>query len=76
MAAAACVPGTVVNQTAGGGQRSQVTLGHPSGLLTVGATIELTVIEEDTPPIWRITKAVMSRSARILMEGSVRVPAP
>lgn len=76
IAAAACVPGTVVNQAAGGGQRSQVTLGHPSGLLTVGATIESTVIEEDTPPIWRITKAVMSRSARILMEGSVRVPAP
>ncbi|WP_306330928.1 2-methylaconitate cis-trans isomerase PrpF [Vibrio injensis] len=76
IAAAACVPGTLVNQTAGGGQRSQVTFGHPSGTLTVGATIEGMIIEGQTQPVWQITKAVMSRSARILMEGSVRVPAP
>lgn len=76
IAAAACVPGTLVNQTAGGGQRSQVTFGHPSGTLTVGATIEGMIIEGQAQPVWQITKAVMSRSARILMQGWVRVPAP
>ncbi|EKO3564114.1 2-methylaconitate cis-trans isomerase PrpF [Vibrio metschnikovii] len=76
IAAAACVPGTLVNQAAGGGQRSQVTFGHPSGTLTVGATIEGMIIEGQTQPVWQITKAVMSRSARILMQGWVRVPAP
>lgn len=65
---AAAVPGTLVNQAAGGGERTAVRFGHPSGTLRVGAEAELANGE------WTVTKAIMSRSARILMEGWVRVP--
>jgi probable AcnD-accessory protein PrpF len=67
--AAAAVPGTLVNLVAGGGARSSIRFGHPSGTLRVGAEAS------QSDGQWRITKAVMSRSARILMEGWVRVPA-
>lgn len=66
--AAAAVPGTLVNLAAGGGKRSEVVLGHPSGTLRVGA--EATQIDDE----WVVKKAIMSRSARVLMEGWVRVP--
>ncbi len=69
IAAAAAVPGTLVNQAAGGGQRDEVRFGHPSGTLRVGAQANQASGE------WAVTKAVMSRSARVLMEGWVRVPA-
>ncbi|MFL7866472.1 2-methylaconitate cis-trans isomerase PrpF [Vibrio cincinnatiensis] len=69
IAAAACVPGTIVNEAAGGGEKTQVVFGHPSGTLKVGA--KACHSEQG----WRVEKAVMSRSARILMEGWVRVPA-
>lgn len=65
---AAAVPGTLVNLAAGGGERSAVRFGHPSGTLRVGAE----ALEVDGE--WRVAKAVMSRSARVLMEGWVRVP--
>ncbi len=65
---AAAVPGTLVNLAAGGGERSVVRFGHPSGTLRVGAQAARVDGE------WRVTKAVMSRSARVLMEGWVRVP--
>ena len=65
---AAAIPGTLVNQAAGGGERSAVRFGHPSGTLRVGA--EAALVNGD----WTVTKAIMSRSARILMEGWVRVP--
>ncbi len=65
---AAAVPGTLVNLAAGGGEREVVTFGHPSGTLRVGAKAEKMNGE------WTVTKAIMSRSARILMEGFVRVP--
>lgn len=65
---AAAIPGTLVNQAAGGGERQAVTFGHPSGTLKVGAKAGLM---EDQ---WQVTKAIMSRSARILMEGVVRIP--
>ncbi|RZU46891.1 2-methylaconitate cis-trans isomerase [Fluviicoccus keumensis] len=65
---AAAVPGTLVNQAAGGGEREAVRFGHPSGTLRVGAQAKLVNGE------WTVTKAIMSRSARILMEGWVRVP--
>ena len=66
---AAAIPGTLVNIAASGGDNLQsVTFGHPSGTLTVGAT----VTREDN--VWQVTKATMSRSARVLMEGWVRVP--
>ena len=65
---AAAVPGTLVNQAAGGGEREAVRFGHPSGTLRVGAQA---VLVNDQ---WAVTKAIMSRSARILMEGWVRVP--
>jgi probable AcnD-accessory protein PrpF len=67
---AAAIPGTLVNLAAGGGERSAVRFGHPSGTLRVGA--EATRQNGE----WSVTKAVMSRSARVLMEGWVRVPAP
>ena len=66
---AAAIPGTLVNLAAGGGERTAVTFGHPSGTLRVGAEAKLENGE------WKVTKAIMSRSARILMEGWVRVPA-
>ncbi len=66
---AAAVPGTLVNLAAGGGERTAVRFGHPSGTLRVGAEAKLVNGE------WMVTKAIMSRSARILMEGWVRVPA-
>ena len=69
IATAASIPGTVVNLAAGGGARSVVRFGHPSGTLRVGAEARLENGE------WIVTKAIMSRSARILMEGFVRVPA-
>jgi probable AcnD-accessory protein PrpF len=65
---AAAIPGTLVNQAAGGGERNAVRFGHPSGTLRVGAEAKLVNGE------WTVTKAIMSRSARILMEGDVRVP--
>jgi probable AcnD-accessory protein PrpF len=68
IAAAAAVPGTVVNAAAGGGTREVVVFGHPSGTLRVGA--ELRQVDGQ----WSATKAIMSRSARVLMEGTVRVP--
>ena len=66
---AAAIPGTLVNLAAGGGEREAVRFGHPSGTLRVGAEAKLVDGQ------WQVTKAVMSRSARILMEGWVRVPA-
>ncbi len=68
IATAAAVPGTLVNQAAGGGARNTVRFGHPSGTLRVGAEAQC------TNGSWQVTKALMSRSARILMEGWVRVP--
>ncbi|MFQ2551937.1 2-methylaconitate cis-trans isomerase PrpF [Aeromonas caviae] len=65
---AAAIPGTLVNLAAGGGEREAVRFGHPSGTLRVGARAEQVAGQ------WTVTKAVMSRSARILMEGWVRVP--
>lgn len=66
--AAAAIPGTLVNIAAGGGNCSSVTFGHPSGTLKVGAQASL------VDNRWIVNKAIMSRSARILMEGYVRVP--
>jgi len=66
---AAAIPGTLVNIAAGGGARNAVRFGHPSGTLRVGA--EARRVDGE----WTVTKAVMSRSARVLMEGRVRVPA-
>ena len=69
IATAAAVPGTLVNLAAGGGDREAVRFGHPSGTLRVGAAAEL-----DGNGQWTAKKAVMSRSARVIMEGWVRVP--
>ncbi|MBB3122388.1 2-methylaconitate cis-trans isomerase PrpF [Pseudoduganella violacea] len=65
---AAAIPGTLVNLAAGGGEREAVRFGHPSGTLRVGAQAVQANGE------WSVTKAIMSRSARVLMEGWVRVP--
>lgn len=65
---AAAIPGTLVNLAAGGGERQAVRFGHPSGTLRVGAQAQRVDGE------WVVTKAIMSRSARVLMEGVVRVP--
>ena len=66
---AAAIPGTLVNLAAGGGKREAVRFGHPSGTLRVGAEAKC------LNGRWCVRKAVMSRSARVLMEGFVRVPA-
>ncbi|MEW9584852.1 2-methylaconitate cis-trans isomerase PrpF [Paraburkholderia sp. DGU8] len=65
---AAAISGTLVNLAAGGGEREAVRFGHPSGTLRVGAQASRKDGE------WTVTKAIMSRSARVLMEGWVRVP--
>ena len=65
---AAAIPGTLVNLAAGGGDLGAVRFGHPSGTLRVGA--QATQVKGE----WTVTKAIMSRSARVLMEGWVRVP--
>ena len=65
---AAAIPGTLVNLAAGGGERSAVRFGHPSGTLRVGAE----AVQRDGA--WSVSKAIMSRSARVLMEGRVCVP--
>jgi hypothetical protein len=69
IATAAAIPGTLVNLAAGGGERNAVRFGHPSGTLRVGAA----ATKRDGE--WVIEKVIMSRSARVLMEGWVRVPA-
>ena len=69
IATAAGVPGTLVNKAAGGGTKESIRFGHPSGTLQVGAKVE-----QDGKGKWIVTNAIMSRSARVLMEGSVRVP--
>lgn len=68
IAAAAAIPGTLVNTAAGGGKRDSVVFGHPSGSLKVGSQV---IQHNDT---WQINKISMSRSARVLMEGRVCVP--
>ena len=65
---AAAIPGTLVNLAAGGGERSAVRFGHPSGTLRVGAEAVC------TDGAWSVAKAIMSRSARVLMEGRICVP--
>lgn len=66
---AAAIPGTTVNLAAGGGDRTMVNFGHPSGTLQVGAECR------QVNGQWTAIKAIMSRSARVLMEGQVRIPA-
>ncbi|MEE4382349.1 MAG: 2-methylaconitate cis-trans isomerase PrpF [Pseudomonadales bacterium] len=68
IATAAVIPGTLVNEAAGGGERDSVVFGHPSGTLRVGAEAERS--GED----WIVKRVRMSRSARVLMEGTVRIP--
>ena len=68
IASAAAIPGTLVHAAAGGGARDSLRFGHPSGTLQVGAQAR----ETDTG--WHIDKVVMSRSARVLMDGWVRIP--
>jgi probable AcnD-accessory protein PrpF len=67
---AAAIPGTLVNLAAGGGERDSVTFGHPSGTLKVGAKAQ------NKQGQWEVDRVIMSRSARVLMEGNVRVPLP
>ena len=68
---AAAIPGTLVNLAAGGGVIKAVRFGHPSGTLRVGAE----ALQDPASGAWSVSKAIMSRSARVLMEGWVRVPA-
>jgi len=68
IATAAAIPGTLVNLAAGGGERNSVRFGHPSGTLRVGAQAS------QSNGAWSVDKAIMSRSARVLMEGRVRIP--
>ncbi|WP_394242994.1 2-methylaconitate cis-trans isomerase PrpF [Vibrio astriarenae] len=68
IASAASVPGTLVNLAAGGHERDNVTFGHPSGKLKVGAKVT------QAPSGWQVEQVSMSRSARIIMEGFVHVP--
>ena len=65
---AAAIEGTLLYEAAGGVPRETVTFGHPSGTLTVGAKASLSATG------WQVDKAIMSRSARVLMEGYIRVP--
>lgn len=68
IATASAIPGTLVNLAAGGGDRTEVRFGHPSGTLKVGAEVS----RQDGH--WQVDKVIMSRSARVLMSGQVHVP--
>ncbi|NVK21120.1 MAG: 2-methylaconitate cis-trans isomerase PrpF [Kangiellaceae bacterium] len=68
IATASAIPGTLVNLAAGSGERDSVRFGHPSGTLKVGAEVE------QVEGQWKAKKVIMSRSARVLMEGNIRVP--
>jgi len=68
IATASAIPGTLVNLAAGGGVRNSLRFGHPSGTLKVGAEVEQINGE------WKAQKVIMSRSARVLMEGKVCIP--
>jgi len=68
IATAAAIEGTLVNLAAGGGNRTEVRFGHPSGTLKVGATVS------EQKGQWQVDKVIMSRSARVLMSGQVHVP--
>ena len=68
IATASAIPGTLVNLAAGGGNRTGVRFGHPSGTLKVGAEVALNQGD------WKANKVIMSRSARVLMDGRVHVP--
>lgn len=68
IATASAIPGTLVNLAAGGGDRTEVRFGHPSGTLKVGAEVSR------RDGLWQVNKVIMSRSARILMSGQVHVP--
>lgn len=80
---AAAIPGTLVNLAAGGGEPSAVTFGHPSGTLKVGASVRQIQHQHQSteqqpaeqPTEWQAIAATMSRSARILMQGTVHIPA-
>ncbi len=69
LAAAASIPGTIVHRLAPASADGRVRFGHPSGSLAVGAE----AVEHADG--WTVAKVVMSRSARRLMEGWVRIPA-
>ena len=68
IATASAIPGTLVNLAAGGGNRTSVRFGHPSGTLKVGAEVAMNQGE------WKAKKVIMSRSARVLMDGRVHIP--
>jgi 2-methylaconitate isomerase len=68
IATAAAIPGTLVNNAAGGTARDSIRFGHPSGTLKVGAKAS------EVDGTWQVDRAIMSRSARVLMEGMVRIP--
>ena len=68
IASAAAIPGTVISECLVGGPKSELTFGHPSGILKVGAEAERTAKG------WVVNKVSMSRSARLIMEGQVKVP--
>jgi probable AcnD-accessory protein PrpF len=68
IAAAAAIPGTIVSRLAPVGADGRVRFGHPSGTLSVGAEAR------EQGGQWTVSKVMMSRSARRLMEGWVRVP--
>ena len=70
---AAAIPNTLVNLAAGGGDRSSVVFGHPSGTLKVGAETIKTMNDQQKAQ-WQVNKVSMSRSARVIMEGWVRIP--
>ena len=65
---AAAIDGTLVNLAAGGGDLNEINFGHPSGTLKVGAQAK------NTDGLWQVTKASMSRSARVIMQGVVHIP--
>jgi 2-methylaconitate cis-trans-isomerase PrpF len=68
VAVAGVIPGTIVHRLLANKTADRIRVGHPSGVLAVGAEAE----QRDGS--WVVTKAVMSRTARRLMEGNIFVP--
>jgi len=67
IAVASAIPGTVLTRVMGQA-RERVRFGHTAGTLAVGAQAQKSGGD------WVVTKAIMSRSARRLMDGVVLVP--
>jgi hypothetical protein len=68
LAVAAAIPGTVVHHVACRAFPDRVRIGHPAGIMEVGAKVEPR--DDD----WRVESVTTQRTARRIMDGFIYVP--